>query len=133
MISKHNFHKGNIKELRKAYPLIEFTPLGDYGVNCMLPGRTISAYWKKGKYGDSKTQQWKLFVGVNGLINIINNLLNPEPEPVIEIAPVEVNTGTQACIEHIKAKLARFLINHPNDNKTAVMLQSIIDELPQYL
>jgi hypothetical protein len=55
----------------------------------------------------------------------------PEPAPVQQ--PSGENTGVRACIDHIENKYQVFIKGNEMENKTAVMLKKIKQELFQYL
>jgi|GEM_PF-3897724 hypothetical protein len=120
-------------ELTKRYSQLEIKLLqGNFGCNIHLPNKAIlTVYFKKEIYCNNKQNVWRNFKGFKELFLIIDELLLPKQNNAT-MTILDSNTGTLACIEHIKTKHERFTKEFPKDHKTAVMLQTIIQELTQY-
>lgn len=119
--------------IKKAFPSFTIMELnGGHGANIYLPDRVITAYWKKGKYGDSKTSNWCYFDGVEELVDIIK-LSCEKPQSKAIVTEVKTDGGVQACIDHINKKAEYAKGIKGADNAVVAMLKTIALELEQYL
>lgn len=134
-------HKSKIEKLKTKFPHCEITNLQGYGANIRIRDRVITIYWKKKKYGDSKTQAWSYFRDLPALIEILNKVdmgeiielpsVSEIKVPVIGIIQDQENR-VQQCIDHIREKRAKVELIKPNF-AMITMLDNLALELEQYL
>ena len=123
----------DITKLQNALPDANIVELsGGHGVNIYLSDCVISAYWKKGKYGDNKTSQWNYFNDVDELIEIIK-LACEKPISKAIVTEVKTDGGVQSCIDHINKKAEYAKSIKGADNAVVTMLFTVAKELEQYL
>lgn len=138
-------------ELKDAKKLAEklnvnFVEL-QYGYQYVFNGYKLTFYpWGKfsrRKWHNNKTNKWLPYKEDDAaIINkyILQSPIADLPPPAFELSAIASRSrlhvqiiedkGTQACIDHIKRKLAKC---EDADNKVKVMLKNLINELPQYL
>jgi hypothetical protein len=134
----------DINKIKKEFPNIKLKELnGSTGANLYLPGRlVITVFFKKRIFKTNEAKKFRRFSDDKDIVKIISALGNiklkqsigpgiPEPAPVQQ--PSGENTGVRACIDHIENKYQVFIKGNEMENKTAVMLKTIKQELFQYL
>lgn len=126
------------KEIETAFPELTFQRLQGGGVNVYLPDRVLTFWFKKHNYGDNRTGKWLKLPGlqtVKEIKEIISNKLLPAPEKKTNKAIFYDDKGTQACIDHILKKLAKYKELNPGkgSKELELMLLNLAGELKQYL
>ncbi len=134
--SEHN-------EIEKLFPDLIFKRLQGGGFNVYLPDRVLSFWFRKRKYGDNRTGQWKKLTGLNIVTDIRNTIdLYLKPVPVISPTKGKIikefdDKGTQACIDHITRKILIVENNSQESQqvktKLTNLLKNVSEELKQSL